>query len=83
MIDKPWLESTGEEREQKNDEIEASIVSSFESPDKNIEERMKKLHIHKMDTWLRYMSPWRRKGWEGGEKQRQLGEDGTNTIEKT
>ena len=28
--------------------------------------KMENLHIHKMDTWLRYLSPWRKRvgGWE-------------------
>ena len=42
---------------------------------------MKRLHINKMDTWLRNMSPWRNKGGRVG-KQRQLGVDEANTVEK-
>ena len=41
---------------------------------------MERLHIHKIDTWLRNLSPWR-KGWEGG-KKRQLGTDEANTVAK-
>ena len=37
---------------------------------------MERLPINKMDTRLRNLSPWR-KGWEGWQKQRQLG-DGWN-----
>ena len=37
---------------------------------------MEKIHMNKMDTWFRNLSPWR-KGVGGQEKQRQLG-DGWN-----
>ena len=57
-----------EKKRMENVELKASLVSSWESPDKNIDgKRMDKLRVHKMDTWLRYLSPWR-KGWEGGGK---------------
>jgi hypothetical protein len=36
-INKAWLETTGEDKRKKNDELEAPLVSSWESPDKNIE----------------------------------------------
>lgn len=34
---KAWIESTGEEKRTKNDELEASLVSSWEPSDKNID----------------------------------------------
>ena len=37
IIDKSWLESTGEEKGMRNDELEAPLESSWESPDKNID----------------------------------------------
>ena len=42
---------------------------------------MKGLHVNKMDTWLRHLIPWRKRVG-GREKQRQLGSDETNTVEK-
>ena len=43
---------------------------------------MERLCISKMDTWLRYMSPWRNKGGRAGKNKGNLETDETNTVEK-
>ena len=42
---------------------------------------MEKLHIHKLDTWFRNLSPWRKRVG-GREKERQLGTDEMDPIGK-
>ena len=44
-------------KETKNDELEAPLVSSRESPDKNLKEKEWRGFHNKMDTRLRNLSP--------------------------
>ena len=61
----------------KNDELEAPLESSWESPDKNIDRKgMGRLHKNIKDTWLKHRIPWRKRVG-GRQKQRELG-DGWN-----
>ena len=68
---KDCIEHTGEDKRTKNDKLEAPLESSWATPGKNIDGKgVGRLHMNKMDTRLRNLSPWRKR--EGGrEKQRQ------------
>ena len=61
---KTWIESTGEEKEMKNDERDKN------SPVEIIDKRLKRLHTNEIDAWNRL----RLREEEGGRagKQRQL-----------
>ena len=64
---KSWITSTGRIWEQKNDELEALEHLLEKTPDKNIEGRMKKYHMNKMDTSSENFWLQEEEGWEGGE----------------
>ena len=76
MIDKAWIESTGEER-MKNDKLEAPLVSSWESPDKNIDGKEWRNFTKNKRILGKEILVLEEKRGVGGEKQRQLG-DGWN-----
>ena len=69
------MESTGEEKEMKN--VEQNEISPVEM----IEGRLKRLHKNEIDS----RNILRLREEEGGRagKQRQLGMNETNTVEKT
>ena len=59
-----------EMKRMKNDELEAPLESSWESPNKNIDgKEWRDFITNKMDTWFRNLSPWRKRGgWVGKTK---------------
>ena len=82
MIDKARIESTRKEKRTKNDKLEAPLVSSWESPDKNIERNEWRDFSQIKGYMIKKSESLKKKGGRTG-KQRQLGADGMDTIEKT